>query len=127
MTDLSGLGSEIQQYNIPQLEKALEVGSQDFNGTNRSSETTSAFKGLADISRVIGNEGPALATIVSQGAKLSGVLSQRSQQLFDLFGQSDLVLSVLQQRRAAIHQLLTATVDAEPADHVAPVGQPARS
>jgi phospholipid/cholesterol/gamma-HCH transport system substrate-binding protein len=108
VTALSGLGSEIQQYNIPQLENALDVGSQDFNGTNVS-ETTSAFQGLADISRVIGNEGPALATIVSQGAQLSGVLSQRSQQLFNLFGQSDLVLSVLQQRRASINQLLAAT------------------
>lgn len=108
VTALSGLGSEIRQYNIPQLEKALGVGSADFNGTNLKA-TTSAFQGLADISRVIGNEGPALATIVSQGAKLSGVLSQRSQQLFNLFGQSDLVLSVLQQRRAAINQLLTAT------------------
>ena len=37
------------------------------------------------------------------------MLSQRSHQLFDLFGQSDLVLSVLEQRRAAIRQLLTAT------------------
>lgn len=40
---------------------------------------------------------------------LSGVLSQRSHQLFDLVGQSDLVLSVLEQRRAAIQQLLVST------------------
>jgi len=108
VTDLSGLGSEIQHYNLPQIEKALDVGSQDLNGTPVN-ETTSAFKGLADMSRVIGNEGSALATIVSQGADLSAVLSQRSHQLFDLFGQSDLVLSVLQQRRTAIEQLLKAT------------------
>ena len=76
VTALSGLGSEIGKYNIPQLEHALNVGSQDFNGTNLK-ETTSAFQGLADISRVIGNEGPALATVVTQGAKLSGVLSQQ--------------------------------------------------
>jgi phospholipid/cholesterol/gamma-HCH transport system substrate-binding protein len=108
VTDLSGLGSEIEQYNLPQIEKALEVGSQDLNGTP-SSEMTSAFRGLAGMSRVIGNEGTALATIVTQGAKLSAVLSQRSQQLFNLFGQSALVLSVLEQRRSAIEQLLTAT------------------
>jgi phospholipid/cholesterol/gamma-HCH transport system substrate-binding protein len=108
VTDLSGLGTEIEHYNLPQIEKALDVGSQDLNGTPVN-ETTSAFQGLADISRVIGNEGTALATIVSQGAKLSAVLSQRSHQLFDLFGQSDLVLSVLKQRRTAIQQLLTAT------------------
>jgi phospholipid/cholesterol/gamma-HCH transport system substrate-binding protein len=108
VTDLSGLGTEIEHYNLPQLEQALTVGSQDLGGTP-ASETTSAFRGLAGISRVIGNEGAALATIVTQGAKLSAVLSQRSQQLFHLFGQSDLVLSVLEQRRAAIQQLLTAT------------------
>ena len=126
VTALSGLGSEIQHYNIPQLEKALDVGSQDLNGT-QVSQTTSAFQGLADISRVIGSESTSLATIVSQGANLSGVLSQRSHQLFDLFGQSDLVLSVLQQRRAAIDQLLSCDIHAEPADHLDPVGQPAGS
>jgi phospholipid/cholesterol/gamma-HCH transport system substrate-binding protein len=108
VTALSGLGSEISQYKLPQLEKALDVGSQDLNGT-AVSQTTSAFRGLANISRVIGNEGNSLATIVTQGAALSKVLSQRSHQLFDLFGQSDLVLSVLQQRRTAIDQLLIAT------------------
>ena len=37
------------------------------------------------------------------------MLSQRSQQLFDLFGQSNLVLTVLEQRRTAIRDLLSAT------------------
>jgi len=108
VTDLSGLGTEIEHYNLPQIEKALEVGSSDLNATP-ASQTTSAFRGLADISGVIGQEGSALATIVTQGARLSAVLSQRSHQLFDLFGQSAVVLSVLQQRRAAIGQLLSAT------------------
>jgi phospholipid/cholesterol/gamma-HCH transport system substrate-binding protein len=108
ITDLSGLGAEIQQYNIPALEKSLEVGSQDLSSTP-AKETTQAFAGLARISNVLGNEQSALATIVSQGADLSAVLSQRSQQLFDLFGQSNLVLTVLEQRRTAIRQLLTAT------------------
>jgi phospholipid/cholesterol/gamma-HCH transport system substrate-binding protein len=108
VTDLSDFGTEIQHYNLPQLEKALDVGSTDLDAAS-ASQTTQAFKGLAAMSKVIGNEGSALATIVTQGADLSGVLSQRSHQLFDLFGQSDLVLSVLQQRRSAIQQLLTAT------------------
>lgn len=108
VTDLSGLGSEIQHYDLGRIEQALEVGSQDLGATT-AAETTSAFRGLAGISRVIGGEGQELATIVSQGAALSAVLSQRSHQLFDLVGQSDLVLSVLQQRKAAITRLLTAT------------------
>ncbi len=108
VTDLSGLGTVIEHYNVPQLEKALEVGTQDLDGTS-ASEMTKAFGGLARISGVIGQEQAALAVIVSQGAGLTAVLSQRSHQLYDLFGQASLVLSVLQQRRTAIRQLLTAT------------------
>jgi phospholipid/cholesterol/gamma-HCH transport system substrate-binding protein len=108
VTDLAGLGTVIEHYNIPQLEKALDVGSQDLSTTS-AAEMTQAFGGLARISNVVGNEQAALATIVSQGAGLTSVLSVRSHQLFNLFGQANLVLSVLEQRRAAIKQLLTAT------------------
>jgi phospholipid/cholesterol/gamma-HCH transport system substrate-binding protein len=108
VTDLSGLGAEIQQYNLPQLEKSLEVGSQDLDATP-ASETSQAFNDLARFSQVLANEQSALSTIVSQGSKLTAVLSQRSQQLFNLFGQSNLVLSVIEQRRDAIRQLFVAT------------------
>lgn len=108
VTDLSGLASEIQQYNIPELERSLEVSSQNLNATP-AKETTAAFDGLARFSNVLANEQSALATIVSQGAALSAVLSQRSHQLFDLFGQGNLVLNVLEQRRTAIRELLTST------------------
>ncbi|HEV8063971.1 MAG TPA: MCE family protein [Acidimicrobiales bacterium] len=108
VTDLSGLGSTIQGYNIPELEKSLEVGSQDLNGTSPA-ELTSAFDGLAHLSSEIGAQQTALATIVTSGAGLTGVLSQNSHQLFDLFGQANLVLQVLEERRTAIQGLLTAT------------------
>jgi phospholipid/cholesterol/gamma-HCH transport system substrate-binding protein len=108
VTDLSGLGSEIQQYNIPELEKSMEVASQDLDATPES-ETVQAFDDLARFSKVIGGEQSALATIVSQGAKLTGVLSDRSHQLFDLFGQANLVLQVIEQRKAAVQQLFVAT------------------
>jgi phospholipid/cholesterol/gamma-HCH transport system substrate-binding protein len=108
VTDLSGLGNVIEHYNIPELEKALEVGSKDLSTTS-ATEMTQAFSGLARISNIVGNEQASLATIVSQGAGLTSVLSQRSNQLFNLFGQANLVLTVLEQRRAAIQQLLTAT------------------
>ncbi|MBO0727904.1 MAG: MCE family protein [Acidimicrobiaceae bacterium] len=106
--DLSELGSQIQQYNIPQLEKSLLVGSQDLGSTTQQ-ETSAAFNGLARISQVLGNQSSSLATIVSQGAGLATVLSQRSGQLVNLVGQADIVLQVLEQRRTAIQQLLSAT------------------
>lgn len=108
VTDLSGLGNVITHYNLPQLEKALEVGREDISATS-TKELTSAFNGLARVSAVVGNEQSALASIVTQGAGLATVLSRRSFQLYDLFGQSNLVLSVLEQRAATIRQLLNAT------------------
>ena len=108
VADLSDLGSEIQQYNIPELEHALETGSSDLAATS-ASETTAAFNGLARVSQILGSQSTALAAIVSQGAGLTSVLSQRSGQLFNLVGQADIVLQVLQQRQAAIKALLAAT------------------
>ncbi|HEY7947339.1 MAG TPA: MlaD family protein, partial [Acidimicrobiales bacterium] len=40
VTDLSGLGTEIQHYQLPQIEKALNVGSQDLNGTPVAATTS---------------------------------------------------------------------------------------
>lgn len=110
VTDLADLGSQIQQYNIPALEKALETGSADLTSTS-ASETTEAFNGLAQVSKILSDQQSALAAIVSQGAGLTSVLSQRSGQLFNLVGQADLVLQVLEQRQAAIKALLAATTN----------------
>lgn len=108
VTDLSGLGTLVQHYDIPELEKALDVTGRDLDGTT-SAQFSAAFQGLARVSSIVGGEQDALATILTQGASLTGVLSARSSQLFDLFGQSNLVLAVLRQRSAAIHELLAAT------------------
>jgi phospholipid/cholesterol/gamma-HCH transport system substrate-binding protein len=108
VTDLSGLGNVIEHYNLGQLEKALEVGRQDISGTS-TKELTKAFNGLARVSAIVGGEQSALSSIVTQGAGLATVLSKRSYQLYDLFGQANLVLTVLEKRAATIHSLLDAT------------------
>jgi phospholipid/cholesterol/gamma-HCH transport system substrate-binding protein len=108
VADLSQLGAQIQQYNIPQLQKSLEVGAQDISGTSPA-EVSSAFTGLANLSKVLGQNSNNLAEIVNDGAALSSVLSSRSGQLVDLVNQSNLVLQVLQQRESTINQLLRAT------------------
>jgi phospholipid/cholesterol/gamma-HCH transport system substrate-binding protein len=106
--DLSELGQTISGYNIPDLERALDVTSQDLDATSRA-EVTSAFDGLSRTSAILAGQQGALASILSQGAQLATVLSRRSSQLVDLVGQSNLVLKVLDERRAAIDELLVAT------------------
>ena len=127
VTDLSGLGTEIEHYNLPQLEQALNVGSQDLNGTS----------GERDHERLPGS-GRHLARDRQRGVRpghhrLPGRRAQRRPVRSAAISSSTssvratLVLSVLQQRRTAIEQLLTATSSAEPADHLDPVGEPTRT
>lgn len=108
--DLNQLAIQVEQYNIPQLEQALETSAATLNGTP-SSLIAQSLSGLARFSTILANDKDQLSTIVSQGSQLSQVLNQRSAQLVDLVGQGNLVLQVLQQRETAIKQLLDGTAE----------------
>jgi phospholipid/cholesterol/gamma-HCH transport system substrate-binding protein len=105
---LSGFSQEVQAYNKSALEQSLNVTSKNLSATS-AAVTQAAFNGLARLSLILGNQSDAIATVISQGAGLSSVLSQRSGQLFNLVGQADIVLQVMEQRRAAIKSLLDGT------------------
>jgi phospholipid/cholesterol/gamma-HCH transport system substrate-binding protein len=108
VSDLSQFTTQTQRYNIAQLVKALEVSSQDLQGTP-ANVTAAALSGLARFSLVLADRQRDLSTLISQGALVTGILSQRSQELVSLVGQSNLVLLVLDQRRQEVRQLLAST------------------
>jgi phospholipid/cholesterol/gamma-HCH transport system substrate-binding protein len=112
--DLSQLTTQIENYNIPQLVKALQTSSSTFAGTP-SSVIANALGGLARFSAILANNKGQLNTIVVEGNQLATVLNQRSADLVSLVGQGNLVLQVLAQRQAEIKQLLdgTASLGAE--------------
>jgi phospholipid/cholesterol/gamma-HCH transport system substrate-binding protein len=101
-------GSDVGKINITQIEKALAVTSADLESVPPAT-TTALLAGLAQLSNVIGSRSGELAQLVQNVAQLSGTLATHGNQLFDLLGQSDLVLQVLNQRHAAIDQLLSTT------------------
>jgi phospholipid/cholesterol/gamma-HCH transport system substrate-binding protein len=105
---LSGFSQEVQAYNKAALEKSFNVISQNLSATS-GAKTQAAFNGLARLSQIFGDQSGAIASVISQGAGITSVLSQRSGQLFDLVGQADIVLKVLEQRRAVIKSLLDGT------------------
>jgi phospholipid/cholesterol/gamma-HCH transport system substrate-binding protein len=105
---LSGFSQQVQAYNKAALEKSFEVISQNLSATS-GAQTRAAFNGLARLSQIFGSQSSAIASVISEGAGISSVLSQRSGQLFDLVGQADIVLQVLEQRRAVIKSLLDGT------------------
>lgn len=106
--DLSQLSSQIEQYNIPQLVKALQTSTLTLDGTP-TSVVAAALSGITRFSSILAQDHGQLAEIVNDGSQLAGILSQRSGELVDLVGQGDLVLQVLAQRQATIKQLLDGT------------------
>jgi phospholipid/cholesterol/gamma-HCH transport system substrate-binding protein len=105
---LSGFSNEVQGYNKAALEKSFNVVAQNLSATS-ASETQEAFKGLARLSQIFGGQSGDIAAVITQGAGITSILSQRSGQLFNLVGQADIVLRVLEQRRAVIKSLLDGT------------------
>ena len=112
--DLSQLTTRVEQYNIPQLVKALQTSSVTLDGSS-TTVVAAALSGLARFSSILADNHSNLAAIVTEGSQLSAILSQRSGELVNLVGQGDLILQVLAQRQAAIRQLLdgTAALSAE--------------
>ncbi len=106
--DLAQFSQQTQQVNLAQLEQALNVTSQDLEGTPGST-TAAALSGLAQLSSAIASRQGELSQFVQQAQQLTATLVAHRSELVDLVGQSDLVLQVLDQRRQAITTLLAST------------------
>jgi phospholipid/cholesterol/gamma-HCH transport system substrate-binding protein len=102
------LGHQTAKIDIAQLERALNVTSQDLEAIPPGS-TASILTGLAQLSGVISSRSNELSQLVTDVKQLSGTLAGHSAQLVTLLGQGDLVLQVLNQRHQAIEGLLTST------------------
>jgi phospholipid/cholesterol/gamma-HCH transport system substrate-binding protein len=100
--------SIVQGINLQQLEQALTTTNQDLEAIPPGA-TSSLLKGLSQLSDVVASRSGELAQLVQNVSQLSGTLARHGNELFSLIGQGDLVLQVLNQRHAAIAQLLSST------------------
>lgn len=108
VSDLSTLTNETGRIDLPELEKSLDVTAGTLKGVPAAT-VTSALTGLARLSSIIASRQQDLSVLVTSASKLSGVLATHTAQLVDLVGQGDLVLKVLEARRADIRALLATT------------------
>jgi phospholipid/cholesterol/gamma-HCH transport system substrate-binding protein len=106
--DLNDLTTETQQTNIPQVVQALQVITQTF-AANTPAETKAAIDGVAQLSAVFAAKQSEVAQLVTQTDQLTSTLNSDTDQLVSLLGESDIVLQVLNQRKAAIDNLLSTT------------------
>ena len=106
--DLNQLTTNVQQTNLDQLVKSLEVLTQTF-AANSPAETKAAIDGVSRLSAVFAARQSEVADLVNQADALTNELNSHNAQLVNLLGQADLVLQVLNQRKAAIDTLLSTT------------------
>ena len=106
--DLNQLTTNVQQTNLDQLVKSLEVLTQTF-AANSPAATKAAIEGVSRLSAVFAARQSEVADLVNQADQLTTELNSHNAQLVNLLGQADLVLQVLNQRKAAIDTLLTTT------------------
>jgi phospholipid/cholesterol/gamma-HCH transport system substrate-binding protein len=106
--DLNQFTSEAQQTNIPQLVHALEVLTQTV-AANSPAQAKAALDGVADLSAVLASRQQEIEQLNTQAYQLTSLLNSHSGQLVDLLVQSNVLLQVLDQRKAAIDNLLATT------------------
>lgn len=102
---LSGLATTFTQINNAQLEKSFNVISNTFAKTPASVRKT--IGGLTALSRTISSRDQQLATLFQATKQVTGTLADRNTEFSGLIRDGDSLLAELQQRRQAIHAMLT--------------------
>ncbi len=103
----SQLTTTVQQVDTKQLADALNTISADFQNT--SADVKASLDGLSRLSRTIASRDAALQQLLTHADSVSGVLSERSDQLTALINDGNLLLQEIEARRAVIHELLVNT------------------
>lgn len=106
--DLNQLTTQTQQTNIPQLVQSLQVITQTL-AANTPAETKAAIDGVAQLSAVFAAKQTEVADLIAQTGRLTSTLNSDTNQLVSLLSEGDIVLQVLNQRKAAIDNLLSTT------------------
>ncbi|MCA1711779.1 MAG: MCE family protein [Actinobacteria bacterium] len=103
-----GLASTVGDIDTAQLERAFTVLADDFKDT--PDEVKTSLTGLSRLSRTIASRDQELKLLLERSRTVTGVLSQRDEDLTAFMADASLLLQEVRRRREAIHQLLLTTV-----------------
>lgn len=98
------LTTTTEQIDTKQLSKALDIVAGTLDDAAPAVRT--AFDGIARLSRSVSQRDDEIQNLFSSTEQVSGVLEKRSEDIVDLMQHSDLVFKELEKRRAAVHRLL---------------------
>jgi phospholipid/cholesterol/gamma-HCH transport system substrate-binding protein len=103
----SGLADTAGKIDTDQLASALTTLADLTRSTPKSFQA--ALSGVSELSKNIAAKDERINTLLHNLDKVTGVLDQRDQDIVDLMKDSASLFTALEQKRAAIHQLLTST------------------
>lgn len=102
-----GLGHTLDAIDTKQLAASFQTISDTFKDTPSSVRT--AATGLSSLSRTVASRDAQLANLLSASKQLTGTLAANDGRFQQLISDGNLLLGEIQQRRDAIHSLLTGT------------------
>jgi phospholipid/cholesterol/gamma-HCH transport system substrate-binding protein len=103
----TGLVDTVDQIDTAQLAQSFEAISAAFDRT--SPNVRAALNGLSALSRTISSRDAQLAQLLANTRKVTATLAGENNQFQTLLSDGNLLLAEVQQRRDAIHALLTGT------------------
>lgn len=110
LSTLNQTGTTLGAIDEKQLARALATASADLSGTSPAA-VAAAVTGLGRLSDIIAQRQVQLRQLVSAADQVTSTLNANRGQLLDLIGQGNLVLQVVEQRRAQIKQTLEAATN----------------
>jgi phospholipid/cholesterol/gamma-HCH transport system substrate-binding protein len=106
---LGGTSQEVDQINTGQLAQAFNVVSDDLEGA--PAVTRQALTGLSRLSTTVANQDTNLQSLLTHAQAVTSTLNSRDSALTEIVKDADLVLQVVQQRKAVIDALLQHSQD----------------
>lgn len=98
------LTTTTEEIDTQQLSKALNIVAGTLD--DAAPEVRTAFDGIARLSRSVSQRDEEIQNLFRSTEQVSGVLQKRSDDIVDLMQHSDLVFKELEKRHAAVHRLL---------------------
>jgi len=103
----SGLAERAEKINLPQLTDSLNTLAEVTKDTPE--ELKSTLKGLSALSANVAARDGQVNTLLVNLKKVSGVLSERDEDIVALMRSSDTLLRAVVERRESVHNLLVST------------------
>lgn len=104
-----GLGKRAGEIDTDQLAKAFDTLASTFKDT--PPEVSQSLQGLSRLSQTISSRDQELGELLKHANSVSGVLASRNEQITKLIQDADVVLQLVEDQRAVIHDLLVNTAD----------------